>query len=142
MVLRCSSGLKSASELVSRAKDFPALLLRPDAAGTQKELEAALALAQKAFGEGKNISSRLPNEAMLFLASETNFSSAARKVGVRDPGDFLIVAKSKIPLPQLRKRLALKKARRARLSKLGRKIGKYYQAELGIERMALSRLRN
>jgi tRNA threonylcarbamoyladenosine modification (KEOPS) complex Cgi121 subunit len=130
-------------ELVDAAgKLGSSLVLSPPAARTLMELRAAFLLARGAFAEGKNISSKLSNEALLFLACETNFSSALRKIGAADPSDFVLVCEEKIPVAKLKKELKLISAQSLKPSEWGEKKGKYSEGELAIERMATARIRN
>ena len=143
MVLRCSSSARSMRELVDAAEKLgSALVLSPPAARTLMELRAAFLLARDAFAEGKNISPKLSNEALLFLACGTNFSSALRKIGAADPSDFVLVCEEKIPAARLKKELKLISAQSLSLSEWGAKKGKYSEGELAIERMATARIRN
>ncbi|HIH18415.1 TPA: hypothetical protein HA225_00380 [Candidatus Micrarchaeota archaeon] len=140
LILRCSSSAASMHELVKAAQGM--LLLDPAAMRTKKELEAAFLLAESEFSAKKNISGKMANEALLFLANETNFSSAARKIGAKSVKDFVLVSKKGIPISKLKKKLLLKKCRRLALPEWGKKIGKYSEGGLAIERMALSRILN
>ena len=143
MVLRCSSDAKSLHELVSLSEALgDILILAPKAVRTGKELEAAFAMARAAFAEGRNLSPKVANEAMLFLAHETNFSSAARKVGAISPDDFVLVSEAKIPIAKLKDKLCLTRAQTLALSEWGGKKGGFTEAELAIEKMALARIRN
>ena len=143
LVLRCSSSARSMRELVGAAEKIGnSLVLSPSAVRTLMELRAAFRLAADAFAEGTNISSKLSNEAMLFLACETNFSSALRKIGAADPSDFVLVSEEKIPSAKLKKELKLLRAQTLSLSEWGEKKGKYSEGELAIERMATARIRN
>jgi len=130
-------------EIVAAAEKFgPVLLLSPSAVKTEKELEAAFHLAREAFAGKENVSSKLSNEAMLFLANETNFSSAVRKIGAASPDDFALVSEGKLPIPRLKKALLLAGCQKLCLSEWGKKKGGYFEGELAIERMALGRIRN
>jgi hypothetical protein len=144
LVLRCSSSAGSVHELVGLAGSMGGgmLLLRPQAARTMKELEFCLFLAGEAFREKTGISGKLANEAMLFLACETNFSSAARKVGAASADDFVLVSQKKIQLAKLKGKLLLTKAEKLPLPEWGRKKGHYFEGELAVERMALARIKN
>ena len=143
MVLRCSSSARSMRELVgATGKLGNSLVLSPPAVRTLVELRAAFLLARDAFGEKKNISSKLSNEALLFLACETNFSSAIRKIGAADPSDFVFVCEEKIPIARLKKGLKLLSAQSLKPSEWGEKRGKYSEGELAIEKMATARIRN
>jgi tRNA threonylcarbamoyladenosine modification (KEOPS) complex Cgi121 subunit len=143
LVLRCSSEAKSIGELIKAAEQLGnILLISPAAARTKKELEAAFAMAREAFAKKSNLSPKLQNEAMLFLACETNFSSAIRKVGAASPDDFVLACERKIPLSKLKTALKLVSAQKLALPEWGKKKGKYTQAELAIEKMALSRIKN
>lgn len=143
MVLRCSSAHKNMQELVSEAEKLGALmLLSPKIVRTEKELEFAFYLAREAFKAKENVSGKLSNEAMLFLACETNFTSAVRKVGAASPDDFVLVSEGKIPSAKLKKALKLTRAEALKLTEWGKKKGNYFEGELSVERMALSRIRN
>ena len=143
LLLRCSSSAKSVNELLRLGGRFEGMLfISPKAVRSRKELEAAFALASAAFREKTNISPKLSNEALLFLACETNFASAARKAGTSSTDDFAIVSQEKIPIATLRKKLLLAKAETINLGEWGKKKGAYFEAELAIERMALSRIKN
>ena len=61
---------------------------------------------------------------MLFLAQETNFSSAARKVGAESTKDFVLVCEKDAPIAKLKKKLILTKIRRLSLPEWGKKKGK------------------
>ena len=139
-ILRCSSSAKNIDELVKRGKSL--LFLSPTSVKTEKELEFAFYLAKEAFKNRGNISGKIANEALLFLSCETNFSSAIRKIGANDSGDFLLVAKKGIPIAKLKKLLRLERAERVRLPEWGKKIGNYSEGELAVEKMALARIRN
>ncbi len=140
LAIRCSSTAASVHELLKRGEGM--LFLVPGAAKTEKELEFAFYLAGEAFKAGTNISGKMANEAMLYLACETNFSSAARKDGAKDAKDFVLVLQKSVPLSQLKKKLLLTKAVPLKLPKWGGRVGKYYGGELAVERMALARIRN
>jgi tRNA threonylcarbamoyladenosine modification (KEOPS) complex Cgi121 subunit len=118
------------------------LLLSPKIVRTGKELEFAFYLARGAFAEKRNIASSPAKEAMLFLACETNFSSAVRKVGAASPDDFVFVSEGKIPSAKLKKALKLIRCESLALTKWGKKKGNYFEGELSVERMALARIRN
>lgn len=141
LALRCSSSF-SIKELVEKAGGMGCLVLSPEDGRTQKGLEAAFELAKRSFGAKENISPTLLHEALLFLACETNFSSAIANAGAKSAQDFLLVCEGKIPVARLKKELRLGKATPAKLSEFGKKVGFYSEAELAIERMALSRIRN
>ena len=143
MVLRCSSDAESMGELVELGASLGEFLfLAPKAVRTGKELEAAFAMARGAFAEGRNLSPKVQNEAMLFLACETNFSSAARKAGAISPDDFVLVSEKKIPSSELKAKLKLTRAQALALSEWGAKKGGYTERELAIEKMALARIKN
>jgi len=143
MVLRCSSDAVSINELVALGEGLGEFLfLAPKAVRTGKELEAAFAMARSAFDEGRNLSPKVQNEAILFLAQETNFSSAARKIGAASPDDFILVSEAKIPIAKLKAKLRLARAQSLKLSEWGGKKGGYLEGELAIEKMALARIKN
>jgi len=146
MVLRGCAPEKSIRELVeaSDAAGFDALFLSPFAASKLSLVEVRFAfyLANKAFGGRKNISGKRANEALLFLACETNFASAAKKIGASDSSDFVLVAERNVPLSKLKRALGLGKAKRMKLPEWGKKEGSYFSGERGAERMALERIRN
>ena len=140
MVLKCSSSAASIGDLVG--KGGGALFLAPSAVKTKKELKFAFYLAQEAFRTKENISKKPANEAVLFLACETNFTSAAKKIGARSARDFVLVSQKKIPLARLKKELLLTSAKPLKLPEWGRKRGHYSEGELAVEKMALARIRN
>jgi len=142
-ILRCSSSIASMHELVSATAALgDMLVLSPKAVRTRKELEAAFHLARQAFEGKENISSKLSNEAVLFLACEINFESALRKVGAADTSDFVLVSEKKFPIKELVKKLRLTRCLQLTLTEWGKKKGKYIEGELAIEKMALARIRN
>lgn len=140
LILRCSSSAASIHELVKAAEGM--LVLSPSAARTAKELEFAFHLAKEEFAAHTALSGKLVNEAMLFLANETNFTSAAKKVGAESTEDFVLVSEKNIPLAKVKKDLMLTSAKALKLPEWGKKKGKYYEAELAIEKMATARIRN
>ena len=143
MVLRCASAAKDMPELVMEAARLgDVLLLSPKIVRTEKELEAAFYFAKQAFAEKENVADSVAKEALLFLACETNFSSAVRKVGAASPDDFVIVSEEKIPSAKLKKALRLIRCEQIALTAWGKKKGNYFEGELSVERMALSRIRN
>jgi tRNA threonylcarbamoyladenosine modification (KEOPS) complex Cgi121 subunit len=144
LILRCSSKEKRMHALVASAEALPSecILIRPSAARMERELQFAFYLARGAFGMKNNISSKLSNEAILFLARETNFSSALKKVGASDASDFILVCEKRLPVPAVKKILSLSSAQKIRLPEWGEKKGHYSKAELAIEEMALARIRN
>ncbi len=125
-----------------KAQELGCLVLSPKEEKTLKELEAAFELARRAFEAKENISTTPLHEALLFLACETNFSSAIARVGAKSTGDFLLVCEGKIGEGELKRKLQLTKATPVKLSEFGKKVGFYFEAELAIERMALCRIRN
>ncbi|MEM2138464.1 MAG: hypothetical protein QW568_05230 [Candidatus Anstonellaceae archaeon] len=141
LVLRCSSSAKSIAELAAKSGE-ELLFLAPDAAKTEKELEAAFYFAREAVGSGTGISDTMAKEALLFLSCEMNFSSALKKVGASSPEDFVLVSEKKIPLARLKKELMLVSAKAMKLPELGKRVGGYTEGELAIERMALARVKN
>jgi len=142
-ILRCSSDAKNVRELLKLAEGIGNLLfLSPSAVRTEKELQAAFYLASEAFKSKKNISEKLANEAMLFLSCETNFSSAAKKIGAASPDDFILVSKETIPIAKLKRALRLASAESLSLSEWGKKRGAYFEGEIAVEKMALSRIMN
>jgi tRNA threonylcarbamoyladenosine modification (KEOPS) complex Cgi121 subunit len=106
------------------------------------ELVFAFGLARRAFDGRNNISRKLSNEALLFLARETNFASALRKIGASSPRSFALVCEKSLPLARVKKALALTSAKKLALSKMGKKKGAYFEGELAAEGMALARVRN
>ena len=144
LVLRCSSSEKGIATVVKESAGAPCalLFLKPDAARTAKELEAAFYLAKEAFKNRNNISGKLSNEAMLFLSCETNFSSALAKIGATDARDFLLVAENDVPVAALKKLLKLARAVKMKLPEWGKKQEAYSEGELAVEKMALARIRN
>ncbi|MFA6214893.1 MAG: hypothetical protein WC717_06500 [Candidatus Micrarchaeia archaeon] len=145
LCLACSSE-KPLGEAVAAAGALlpPCILLSPKAAGgmTGMELEAAFCLARRAFEEERNISGKLSNEALLFLAREMNFASALRKIGAKDGRDFVFVCEKAVPVAKVKRALGLSKAKRIPLSRMGRRMGAYFEGELAVEGMALARIRN
>jgi tRNA threonylcarbamoyladenosine modification (KEOPS) complex Cgi121 subunit len=144
-VLLCSSE-KPLGAIVEAAEGLhtPCLLLSTEAikGKTGLELEAAFCLAARAF-EGKgNISSKLSNEALLFLAREMNFASALRRVGAKKSSAFALVCEKSVPLARLKKELGLTGAKKIALSRMGKRKGAYFEGELAVEQMALARARN
>ena len=144
-VLLCSSE-KPLGAIVEAAEALraPCLLLSPEAmkGKTGLELEAAFYLAARAFEEKSNISSKLSNEALLFLAREMNFASALRRIGATDAREFVLVCEKNVPLVKVKRELGLKSAKKIKLSRMGRKKGAYFEGELAVEQMALARARN
>ncbi|MEM4554556.1 MAG: hypothetical protein QXT25_01770 [Candidatus Anstonellaceae archaeon] len=141
IILECSSLIENVESLVETSKRLGDVLLLSSIKGrTAKELEACFALAKKAFKSKTNISQSIPNEAMLFLAKETNFSSAVKKIGVSDPADFILVAERSIPIGKIKKELSLVKAKPVCLPAWGKKRRGYFEADLAIESMALRRI--
>ena len=106
------------------------------------ELEAAFYLAARAFEEKSNISSKLSNEALLFLAREMNFASALRRVGAKDVRAFVLVCEKNVPMAKVKRELGLVKAKRIAISRMGKKKGAYFEGERAVEEMALARVRN
>ena len=144
IVLRCGSSEKDMAALVRESGSIPCalLFLKPDAVKTGKELEFAFYLAKEAFKNKGNISGKIANEALLFLSCQTNFSSAVKKIGATDGGDFLLACEKDIPLAELKKALRLEKAEKMKLPEWGKKRGAYSEGELAVEKMALARIRN
>jgi tRNA threonylcarbamoyladenosine modification (KEOPS) complex Cgi121 subunit len=146
MCIRCKSGKNGLSELVAKAEGLPCgcMLLSPSAVKGRTSLEMAFAfyLARRAIFEGRNISNKVSNEALLFLSCESNFSSALRRMGAKDARDFALVCEKIIPLARVKRVLGLSSAREIALPVWGKRKGNYAQAELAIERMALARVRN
>ena len=145
LALMCSSG-KPLHAVVESAEALfaPCLLLSPEAmkGRTGLELEAAFYLAARAFEEKSNISSKLSNEALLFLAREMNFASALRRVGAKHAREFVLVCGKNVPVARVKKELGLVKASRMKLSRMGKKKGAYFEGELAVEQLALARSRN
>ena len=145
MVLLCSSE-KPLGAIVDAADGLraPCMMLSAEAiqGKTGVELEAAFYLARRAFEEKSNISGKLSNEALLFLAREMNFASALRKIGAKDPREFVLVCEKNMPLAKARKELGKVKAAELKLSKMGKKKGAYFEGELAVEQLALARARN
>lgn len=142
LALKCSSEMDLHRLVSCASKLGNCLLLSPGKSYTQKELEAAFFLARASFGEKSNLSDKLSNEALMFLACETNFSSAIRKIGAKRAKDFILVLEKNVPIAKVRKELALSSAKRMALGLWGKKSGFYYEGELAVERMALARIRN
>ena len=145
LLLRCSSA-KALGALVSSAEALfaPVLLLSPRAIEGKSlmEMEFAFYLARRAFEEKSNISSKLSNEALLFLARETNFASALRRVGANDARLFVLVCEKNVPLAKAKRELGLTSAKKIALSRMGKRKGAYFEAERAAEGMALARARN
>jgi len=145
ILLRCSSS-RALGALVSSAEALgaPCLLLSTGAmkGRTGLELEAAFYLARRAFEGKSNVSGKMANEALLFLAREMNFASALRRVGASDARDFVLACEKGVPLAKVKKGLGLTSARKISLSRMGKKKGGYFEGELAVERMALARVKN
>ena len=145
LVLMCSSG-KSLHAVVESASALgaPCMMLSPEAmkGKTGLELEAAFYLAARAFEEKSNISGKLSNEALLFLAREMNFASALRRIGAKDARAFVLVCGKNVPLARVKKELGLVSAKKIALSRMGKKKGAYFEGELAVEQLALARARN
>lgn len=145
LCLRCSSKLPLMALAGAAASlPCPSLLLSPGAMGgrTGRELAFAFHLAREAFSGKRNVSQKLPNEALLFLSREMNFSSALRKIGAKDAEDFVLVCEKNLPLSKVKNALALSFAEKIPLPERGKRKGRYFEAELAIEEMALSRVKN
>ncbi|MEM4348030.1 MAG: hypothetical protein QXN37_00470 [Candidatus Anstonellaceae archaeon] len=141
IILECSSSLGNVESLVKASRRLGNVLLLASLKDrTEKELQACFALARKAFKSKTNISQNFANEAMLFLAKETNFSSAVKKIGASSPAKFFLVAEKKIPLKKIRNALLLTYVKRVSLPLWGKREGRYFEAELSIEAMALRRI--
>jgi tRNA threonylcarbamoyladenosine modification (KEOPS) complex Cgi121 subunit len=123
---------------------MPCLFLSPRAIKGRSGMELSFAfyLARRAFEEKSNISPKLPNEALLFLAKEMNFATALRKIGAKSARDFVLVCEKGVPIARTKKLLQLSSAKKIALSKMGRKKGAYTEGELAVEEMALARVRN
>lgn len=145
LALRCSSE-KPLEAIVRSAERLscPCLFLSPCAVEGKSSMEFSFAfyLARRAFEEKSNISGKLTNEALLFLARETNFASALRKIGAKDARDFVFVCEKNLPLAKVKRALSLTSAKKIALAEMGRKKGKYFEGELAAEEMALARVRN
>lgn len=145
---RCSGGKRGMREIVEDGKGIPcpALFLSPQAAKAVGESEAGFAfyLARRAFAEKANISSKLSNEALLFLARQTNFSSAVRKLGAKDAKAFVLVLEEKLAPSKVKKLLGLKSVKliAKKRAKAARGGELYAKDMLCAEEMALSRIRN
>jgi len=144
IMVECRSGEKDAGKLVRAAEKLgtPALFLNHGVLCCKKQAELAFLLAREAFMERKNISGKLSNEALLFLACETNFSSALRKIGAKDGKEFVLVCEKSVPIAKLKKQLNLTKAAPLALTEWGKRKGNYTEGELACERMALERIMN
>jgi len=144
-VFLCASE-KPLNAIVAAAEALhtPCLFLSAEAikGKTGMELEAAFYLAARAFEEKGNISSKLSNEALLFLACEMNFASALRRIGAKSAREFVLVCEKNVPVAKVKKELWLAKAKKIALSRMGRKKGAYFEAERAVEEMALARARN
>ena len=144
LALRCSSREKSMHSLVSAAEHLPCecIFIRPEAARTARELQFAFHLAREAFREKSSISTKVSNETLLFLARETNFSSALKRIGAGDTRNFVLVCEKSAPLAKIKKELQLSHVSTLKLPEWGEKKGHYTETELAIEEMALARIRN
>jgi len=144
-ILLCSSD-KPLNAIVGAAEALhaPFLMISTEAikGKTGLELEAAFYLAARAFEEKCNISTKLSNEALLFLAREMNFASALRKIGATDAREFVFVCGEDVPMAKVKKTLGLAKAEKIALSRMGKKKGAYFEGERAVEEMALARVRN
>ena len=144
-VLLCSSE-KPLGAIVEAAEALrtPCLLLSPEAmeGKTGLELEAAFHLASRAFEEKRNISSKLSNEALLFLAREMNFASALRKIGAKNARGFVLVCEKDVPVAKVKREMGLASAKKITLPRMGKKKGAYFEGERAVEEMALARGRN
>ena len=144
-VLLCSSE-KPLGAIVEAAEGLgaPCFLLSPEAmrGKTGFEIEAAFYLAARAFEGKSNISSKLSNEAMLFLAREMNFASALRKIGATDTRAFVLACEKNVPLAKVKQKLWLSSAKKIVLPRMGRKKGAYFEGERAVEEMALARAKN
>ena len=141
----CSSDKPlNAIVMAAAALRTPCMVLSTEAikGKTGLELEAAFYLAARAFEEKSNISEKLSNEALLFLAREMNFASALRRIGATGARTFVLVCGKDVPLAMVKNELGLLKARKIALSRMGRKNGAYFEGERAIEQMALARVRN
>ena len=145
LALMCSSD-KPLAMIVRSAETLhaPCLLLSAEAVEgkTGLEIEAAFHLAARAFEEKSNISGKMSNEALLFLAREMNFASALRKFGAKDARAFVFVCEKNILVARVKKALALTSAKKIVLPRMGKKNGAYFEGELAVEQMALARVRN
>ena len=146
MCLRCKSNGEPLVALVKKAECLPCdcMLLSPEAVMGRTSLEMSFAfyLARRAFYEKRNISQKVQNEALLFLTCESNFASALRKAGAYSGNDFVLACEKNLPITKVKAALSLAFAKRIALPVRGTKKGKYTEAELAIEKMALSRIRN
>jgi len=145
LALMCSSD-KPLAAIVRSAGMLraPCLLLSTEAMEGKAgmELEAAFYLAARAFEEKSNISGKISNEALLFLAREMNFASALRKIGAKDAREFVLVCEKNVPLAKVKRELGLTSAKKIALSRMGKKNGAYFEGERAVEEMALARVRN
>jgi len=145
LLLRCSSE-RQLPALVSSAEALgaPVILLSPRAIEGKSgmEMKFAFYLARRAFEGKSNISSKLSNEALLFLAREMNFASALRKIGAKDAHGFVLVCEKNLPIARVKKALALTSAKKIALTKMGKKKGAYSEGERAVEQLALARVRN
>jgi len=135
---RCSSRKASIIGIVKAADALPcpALFLSMEAAEKASGMEAdfSFLLARRAFAEKRNVSGKVSNEALLFLARETNFSSAVKKIGARDAGDFVLVLERRLPAPRVKKALGLASVALVAKKKVGRSArqGAYPKDALGV----------
>jgi len=128
----------------AEALGAPCLFLSPRAivGKSRMELSFAFYLARRAFEGKSNISGKMANEALLFLAREMNFSSALGKLGAKDAHDFVLVCERDVSVARVKKALALTSAKKIMLPKMGKKKGAYFEGERAVEEMALARVRN
>ena len=145
LVLMCSSE-KSLHAIVESAEALgaPCMMLSAEAmkGKTGLELEAAFYLAARAFEEKSNISTKLSNEALLFLSREMNFASALRRVGAKNVHRFVLVCEKDVSIAKVKKELGLTAAKKIAISRMGKKKGAYFEGERAVEQMALARVRN
>ena len=145
LALRCSSCMPLNAVVENAERNFsPALLLCPRAieGRTGMELEFAFCLASRAFEAKANISTKISNEALLFLSREQNFGSALKSIGANDARDFVLVCGKNFPMAMVKEQLGLVSAKKITLSRMGKKKGAYFEGERAVEEMALARARN
>jgi tRNA threonylcarbamoyladenosine modification (KEOPS) complex Cgi121 subunit len=138
----CSSKIDDINKLIKLGRLLKVIFLEPGKIATKKEIEAAFFFAKKAMEKKQNISNNIENEVLLFLSRKTNFSSAIKEIGIKNTKKFLILCARRITKKKLKESLLLEKIKKITLPKFGKKIGGYSQAEIAIEAMALSRIKN
>lgn len=101
LVRRLSSSASSVTDLLRalegiRAWAGPAQLFDAKAIVCRNQLLLAEKLAETAFKERKNISTRMENEILLWAAGTTKMDKAIKGAGVKDPSDFILFIPKKV----------------------------------------------